>query len=93
MNDTPDHDDELPVLTDVVQPGRTAQTPQEEEQDTPPPALSAEEIEAIARRVVERYTTAMEEAVARAIRSGLEHRRKRTRAAAQAGADKGEEET
>ena len=78
-----DDEDDIPLLEDILRPGdtppaapRSTDTPTEPaaHQDHRPddPALSDEEIEAIAHRVVERHAARIEEAVARAIRKALE---------------------
>lgn len=68
--------DELPVLTDVVRPGQGQRPVGDRAADM---ELTAAEVEAIAARVTERYTAALEQAITRALRSALEHKQARRR--------------
>lgn len=67
-----DEDEDIPLLNDIVRSGRET-APQRGAQ--PPPALSADEIEAIAARVVERHTHELQQAVAQAIHQALADKR------------------
>lgn len=70
-------DDNIPLLDEVVRQGNgEPKQPQGKQagngRGNDEPGLSDAEIEAIANRVVERYTRAMQQAVARAIRQALQ---------------------
>lgn len=75
MAEQEDDDDRIPLLEDVVRVGREAAIERSAQGET----LSEAEIEAIAARVVERHTKEMEQAVARAIRTALEHKQRSDR--------------
>lgn len=66
-------DDDIPILDDVVRPGNgrgRKNNPEGRQSST----LTDEEIEAIAARVLERYSEALEKAIERAIRKALERK-------------------
>lgn len=69
-----EHDEDgIPLLDDIVRTGGPdAGTTADGAAASEDATLSEAEIEAIAARVVERHTQAIEEAVARAIRKALE---------------------
>lgn len=72
-------DDNIPVLRDLVRPGRTKTASRAGIGDAdggPSSGLSKAEIEAIAARVIERHVAAMERSVERAIRKAQEFRRR-----------------
>lgn len=62
--------DEIPVLDDIVRPG-TGEAEQRQERTAGAAALTDAEIEAIAARVVERYSEHLEQAITRAIAAAL----------------------
>ncbi len=69
------NDDDIPTLDDVVRPGNgrgNGKRNNPERQQSP--TLTDEEIEAIAARVMERYSEALEKAIERAIRRALERK-------------------
>lgn len=63
--------DEIPVLHDIVRPG-TGEPDERQERTEGTASLTESEIEAIATRVIERYSEHLEQAVARAIASALQ---------------------
>ncbi|MDZ7749812.1 MAG: hypothetical protein U5K43_14195 [Halofilum sp. (in: g-proteobacteria)] len=65
-----DDDDDIPLLEDIIRPGAGPQP----KDAGGGPTLTADEIEAIAARVVERHGAELEAAVARAIRAALDIR-------------------
>lgn len=69
------NDDDIPILDDVVRPGNgrggRKNDPQAQQQSS---TLTDEDIEAIAARVMERYSEALEKAIGRAIRKALERK-------------------
>jgi len=68
-----DNDDDIPMLEDIVRPGNgNSRDPGATDGASRQPRLSEAEIEAISRRVVERYVAQIERAIARAIRSALQ---------------------
>ena len=72
-------DDGIPTLRQVVRPGaeRRANAGERRQQPQNPsnaPALTDAEIEAIARRVMDRYAEALENTIERAIRKALERK-------------------
>lgn len=79
-------DDDIPELHDIVRPAAGA-SGQRQQGDARTPALTEDEIEAIAARVIERYSEHLEQAVARAIAAGLQAR---TRPQGRGGEDEGE---
>lgn len=64
-------DDDIPELHDIVRPGAGA-SGQRQQGDARTPALTEDEIEAIAARVIERYSEHLEQAIARAIAAALQ---------------------
>jgi len=64
-----DDDDDIPLLDDILRPGNG---PPKRGNPTSGAALSREEIEAIAARVVEEYVPYIEAAIVRAIHSAME---------------------
>lgn len=68
------NDDDIPTLREVVRPGseggRTRANSNGGE-----PTLSEQEIEAIARRVMDRYSEALEKSLTRAIRRALDRKK------------------
>lgn len=78
--------DDIPELHDVVRPGAEGRGQQQD--DRPRAAsLTENEIEAIAARVIERYSDHLEQAVARAISAALEAK---SRPQNRSGEDEGE---
>lgn len=67
-------DEDIPTLDDVVRPGSTGRRRNDAPPGSDPPILSDEEIEAITRRVVDRYTQALEKAITRAIKRALDEK-------------------
>jgi len=68
-------DDGIPILDEIVRPGNGSapgSSPGRSSADNPAPTLSQAEIEAIANRVIERYSQEIELAIARAIREALQ---------------------
>lgn len=72
-------DDGIPTLSQVVRPGseRRANAGERRRQQQNPsdaPTLTDAEIEAIAKRVMDRYAEALENTIERAIRKALERK-------------------
>jgi len=67
-------DDDIPILDDVVRPGSNGRRSNDRRNPEQAPTLTDEEIEAIARRVMDRYGAALEKSIARAIRRALERK-------------------
>lgn len=76
MSTEDDNPDDIPVLRDVVRPGRERPAPDagtaEAAAGDSAASLSDAEIEAIAQRIVEGYTERLEAAIERGIRRALE---------------------
>lgn len=66
--------DDIPTLTEVVRRGDGQPNPSKQQQQERATGLSDEEIEQIAKRVMERYREALEKTLARAIRRALERK-------------------
>ena len=72
-------DDGIPTLDQIVRTGterrgNPGEPRQQAEEEKNPPTLSDAEIEAIAKRVMDRYAEALENTIARAIRKALERK-------------------
>lgn len=63
--------DDIPELHDIVRPGAEGRGQQQDDRPRTA-ALTENEIEAIAARVIERYSDQLEQAVARAITAALQ---------------------
>jgi len=68
------NDDDIPVLDDVLRPGSNGRRAGDSKQQDQSSGLSDEEIEAIARRVMDRYSAALERSIANAIRRALDRK-------------------
>lgn len=71
-DDKPDKDDDIPVLRDIVRPGEESAraAPESAASDDHSP-LSEEEIDAIASRIVERYSERLQTAIEQGIRNAI----------------------
>lgn len=68
------NDDDIPILDDIVRPGTNGRRANDQQEEQSAPALTDEEIEAIAQRVMDRYSAALEKSIARAIRRALDRK-------------------
>ncbi|MDZ7828259.1 MAG: hypothetical protein U5K33_01835 [Halofilum sp. (in: g-proteobacteria)] len=67
-------DDDIPILDDVVRPGSNGGRANDRRTSEHSTGLTDEEIEAIARRVMDRYSAALERSIANAIRRALDRK-------------------